>query len=135
MWIQGWEQFYIYCVVYWWHTTCFWWCWSSEWDKAPVISSLWYERSWRNFICSWHIDFAWQNSRPSQFVSKDIHWSTVKRFNIQSCSPSKTSIMKGGQLLKAQCPRNGEERYLIKVVPYLVGGLVYMLKYYAHDLT
>ena len=48
-------------------------------------------------------------------------------FNMQSCSSSKTLIVKGDRFSKGQCPHNDIERDRMKAVPYflLAGSLMY----------
>ena len=51
----------------------------------------------------------------------------LKRFNMQSCSSSKTPIVKGDRFFKGQCPHNDIEIDHMKAVPYssVVGSLMY----------
>ena len=51
----------------------------------------------------------------------------LKRLNMQSCSSSKTPIVKGDKFFKGQCPQNDIERDHMKVVPYslVVASLMY----------
>ena len=53
--------------------------------------------------------------------------SILKRFNMQSCSSSKTLIVKSDRFSKGKCPQNDIERDQMKVVPYslVVGSLMY----------
>ena len=51
----------------------------------------------------------------------------LKRFNMQLCSSGKTSIVKGDQFSKGQCPQNDITRDQMKADPYssVVGGSMY----------
>ena len=51
----------------------------------------------------------------------------LKRLNMQSCSSSKTPIVKGNKFFKGQCPQNYIERDHMKAVPYslVVASLMY----------
>ena len=46
---------------------------------------------------------------------------------MQSCSSSKTPIVKGDKFSKGQCPQNNIERDHMKAIPYssVVGSLIY----------
>ena len=48
-------------------------------------------------------------------------------FNMQSCSSSKASIVKGDKFFKGQCPQNDIEKYQMKAIPSssVVGNLMY----------
>ena len=51
----------------------------------------------------------------------------LKMFNMQSCSSSKTPIVKGNRFSKDQCLHNDIERDQMKTIPYssVVGSLMY----------
>lgn len=44
--------------------------------------------------------------------------NVLKRFNIESCSPTKASIVKGDKFYEAQFPQNDNEINQMKVVLY-----------------
>lgn len=60
-----------------------------------------------------------------------------KKFNMQSCSSVKTSIVKGDKFSKNQCPHNENERNQMKAILYasLVGSLMFDKVYTRHDVT
>ena len=51
----------------------------------------------------------------------------LKRFNMQSCSSCKASIVKGDRFSKGQCPHNDNERGHMKTIPYssVVASVMY----------
>ena len=61
----------------------------------------------------------------------------LKRFNMQTCSFGKTSIIKGDRFSKGQCPQNDIERDQMKAVPYssVVGSLMYPQVYTHLDIV
>ena len=68
--------------------------------------------------------------RPSGILRLSQHTyieCILKRFNMQSYSSGKTSIVKGDRFSKGQCPHNDIERDRMKAVPYspIVGSLMY----------
>ena len=70
------------------------------------------------------------SDRPSGIMRLSQHTyieRILKRFNMQTCSFGKTSIIKGDRFSKGQCPQNDIERDQMKAVPYssVVGSLMY----------
>ena len=61
----------------------------------------------------------------------------LKSFNIQSCSSSKTPIVKSDRFFKGQCPQNDIERNQMKAVPYssVVANLMYAQVFTHHDIA
>ena len=70
------------------------------------------------------------HDRPSGIMRLSQHMyidHILKMFNMQSCSSSKTPIVKGDRFSKGQCPHNDIKRYQMKAVSYssIVGILMY----------
>ena len=69
-------------------------------------------------------------NRPSGIMRLSQHTyieHILQRFNMQPCSSSKASIVKGNKFSKGQCPHNDIERDQMKAIPYssIVGSLMY----------
>ena len=61
------------------------------------------------------------HDRPSGILRLSQHTyieRILKMFNMQSCSSSKTPIVKGNRFSKGQCPKNDIERDQMKAISY-----------------